>query len=166
MPSAHDLPVVFQALIVPHRSLSQRGAFLLIGLITALTALVILRFWILGAWPVVLFSVLEVPLVVALLTLNMRRARASELILLNMSDLTVIRTDARGRRTRTSIPADWLNVTYSQPNARLLLHNRGREEEIGHFLHEPDKQSLHDALAAALHTLRHPRFDNPQLADG
>ena len=39
---------------------------------------------------------------------------------------------------------------------------RGRSTEIGHFLHEPEKTSLAEALTEALRQYRSPVFDNPQ----
>src|SRR5271168_4100621 len=95
--SAAQSPV-FEALIVPHRSLTPRGVALLIGAFLVLSGAIAFRFWLLRAWPVVAFSAFEVPLLVLLLTINRRRARASELIMLDANQLIVIRTDAAGRR--------------------------------------------------------------------
>ena len=47
----------------------------------------------------------------------------------------------------------------------LLLVARDTREEIGASLGEPQKRELAQALAAALHRLRQPCFDNPQLRD-
>src|ERR1700693_6080832 len=96
-----DAPV-FEALIVPYRSLTRKGVMAVVAVLLAANAAVALRFWLLGAWPVVAFSLLEVPLAVLLLSINLRRARASELIMLNATALTVIRTDPAGRRKQVS----------------------------------------------------------------
>ena len=73
---------VFEAVIVPYRSLSPRGLRILIAAIAVLCALVMLRFWLIGAWPVAGFGVVEIGLAIFLLRLNASRARASELVLL------------------------------------------------------------------------------------
>jgi uncharacterized membrane protein len=160
-------PTVFEALIVPHRSLTPKGVSLLIMLLIVLVGLIALRFWLLGAWPVVAFSLFDVPLVCLLLALNFRGARASELIMLTSLELTVIRTDPRGRRLVFSLPAAWLRVEHDMVRgaSRILLRYHGHVREIGAFLHEAEKASLCAALRSALHEVRNPWFDNPQLRD-
>jgi uncharacterized membrane protein len=158
---------VFEALIVPYRSLSRKGVVFVIIAVMGLSATVALRFLVLGAWPVVAFSLLEAPLLGVLLAINIRRARASELIMLNPRELVVIRTDSAGRRRRVSLPAAWLRVDLDarRESPRVVLSSHGRDCEVGAFLHEPDKRSLFEALSAAVYSVRNPRFDNPQLRD-
>ena len=158
---------VFEALIVPYRSLSRKGVVIVIAAVLVLSAAVALRFMVLGAWPVVVFSLLEAPLIGVLLAINIRRARASELIMLNPRELVVIRTDSAGRRRQVSLPAAWLRVDLDAQREipRVVLSSHGRDCEVGAFLHEPDKLSLFDALSAAVHSVRNPQFDNPQLRD-
>jgi uncharacterized membrane protein len=158
---------VFEALIVPHRSLTRSGYVIVVVAMLVLSAAVALRFWLVGAWPVVAFSLLEVPLIVVLLAINLRRARASELIMLNGQELTVIRTDPAGRRKQVSLPSAWLRVDLdvARGSPRVILSLHGRDCEVGAFLHEPEKLSLFVALSDALHRIKNPRFDNVQLRD-
>ena len=158
---------VFEALIVPHRSLTRKGVIMVVIVLTTLSAAVALRFLLLGAWPVAAFSLLEVPIVGALLAVNIRRARASELIMLNTQEITVIRTDPAGRRKQVSLPSAWLRVQLDAGRGlpRVVLRSHGRDCEVGTFLHEPDRLSLFNALRDAIHGVRNPRFDNPQLRD-
>lgn len=158
---------VFEALIVPHRSLTRKGVMTVIGILMAFSAAVALRFLLLGAWPVAAFSLLEVPLVGVLLAINIRRARASELIMLNTEEIIVIRTDPSGRRKQVSLPSAWLRVQLDAGRGipRVVLSSHGRDCEVGAFLHEPDRLSLFDALRDAVHDIRNPRFDNPQLRE-
>ena len=138
-----------------------------IALLAVISSTVAIRFWLWGAWPVVLFSLLEVPLVVLMLAINMRRARASEMIMLTAHQLTVVRTDPSGRRKQDLLPVAWLRVDLdgAQGVPRLMVRNRGQGYEVGAFLHEPDKISLFEALLTALQQVRNPYFDNPQLRD-
>ena len=158
---------VFEALIVPYRSLTRKGVFTVVAALMVLSGAVALRFLLLGAWPVAAFSLLEVPLVGLLLTINLRRARASELIMLNPEELIVIRTDPAGRRKQISLPSPWLRVDLDagQGIPRVVLRSHGRHCEVGAFLHEPNKLSLFEALSEAVQGVRNPRFDNPQLRD-
>jgi uncharacterized membrane protein len=157
---------LFEAVIVPHRSLSPRGLRRLIGLICLLCGLTAFRFWLNGAWPVVVFSVVEVGLAVLLLLINAREARASELILLTDRTLRVVRTTAAGRRAERELSPGWLNVALEETpgrTPRLVLVARGVREEIGAALGETERRDLARALQEALHHARNPRFHNPQL---
>jgi uncharacterized membrane protein len=161
-------PTVFEAVIIPHRSLSRRGMTILAGALGGLTAFLSLRFWLLGAWPVVAFSVVETSLAMFLLWLNTRRGRARELVMLSAQGLTVVRTDMNGRRAEYRLPAAWLAVELTEPAGRvpkLRLRARDAAVEVGAFLGEDEKRDLAQALRAALDGLRHPRFDNPQLRE-
>ena len=159
---------VFEAVIVPHRSLSVRGVAILIGAICGVSLLTVLRFWWVGAWPVAVFSLAEMGLVVSLLRLNVRTARASEMLLLGEAVMRIVRTDPRGRRQEQTLPAGWLNVVVRERQGRvpaLLLATRGREVEIAASLGEEQKLDLARALREVLDRARNPRFDNPQLRD-
>lgn len=158
--------ILFEALIVPHRSLSPRGLRILMAVICLLSALMVLRFWFIGAWPVVAFSVVEICLALFLLRLNAKRAGASELLLLSDEALRIVRTDRRGHRNERSLPVGWLNAVMEEPPGRvpkLLLVAHGVREEIAATLGEAEKRDLWAALRDALQGLRNPTFDNPQL---
>lgn len=161
-------PHRFEALIVPHRSLSRRGVRLLSAVLVGLTGLIALRFWFLGAWPVMAISGPEIALALFLLHLNARRGRASELVLLHDDTLCITRTDAAGKRQQVTLPTAWLNLTLVEAPGRvprLLLRNRAVCEEIGRTLGEAEKRDLAGALGTALHDVRNPSFDNPQLRE-
>lgn len=157
---------LFEAIIIPHRSLSRRGVMILCLSVAGLSSLLALRFWFIGAWPVAGFSVIEVGLFVFLLRLNVRHARQSELVLLTKSTLRIVRTDWRGQRHERSLPSAWLRVRLEdRPGrvSRLVVAARAAEEEIAVTLGEDEKRDLADTLQAALARARRPEFDNPQL---
>jgi uncharacterized membrane protein len=157
---------LFEAVIIPHRSLSPRGLRILIAVICLLCGLTMLRFWLLGAWPVAAFSSVEIGLAIFLLQLNARRARASELVLLSEHNLRIVRTDQSGRRQERVLPAGWLNVMLEELPGRvptLALVSHGVREEIATTLGEAEKRDLAAALRDALYRARNPYFDNPQL---
>jgi uncharacterized membrane protein len=157
---------VFEAVIVPYRSLSPRALRLLIGTVCALSCGTSTVFWWLGAWPVAGFTGAEILLAILLLRHNARAQRASEVVLLREDAMRVIRTDMNGRREELTLPAAWLNVALEEKPGRvpgLFLVVRGRREEVARSLGEAEKRDLAEALRAALHGWRNPRFDNPQL---
>ena len=122
----------------------------------------------LGAWPVLPFGVLEVGLVVVMLRVNTRQARGSELILLNETELRIVRTDPSGQRRVKILPAGWLTVWLEERDGRvprLMLSRYGISEEIARALGEAEKRDLAACLSRALHRARNPVFDNPQLRE-
>jgi uncharacterized membrane protein len=77
-----------------------------------------------------------------------------------------LRVDANGRTSEQVMPSGWLNVVLTERPGRvpgLYLAARGRQVEVAHSLGEPEKRDLAEALAGALHRLKNPVFDNPQL---
>ncbi len=102
-------PVVFEAEVTPHRSLSPRGLRLVIGFVCSISLCTTTLFW------------------------------------------------------------TWLNVTLQERPGRvpgLYLSARGQIVEVAALLGEPEKRDLAEALAAAVHRLKNPVFDNPQLREG
>jgi uncharacterized membrane protein len=159
---------LFEAVIVPHRSLSPQALHLLLGAIAATCVGTAFLFLCLRAWPVSGFFALELLLAAYLVRLNARGARASELIILSEHYLTVIRTDPKGVRRETALPPAWLRVRLEEDPRRtsaLMLVARDIREEVGHSLGETEKRQLAQALQTALSTWRNPTFDNPQLQE-
>lgn len=155
-------------MIVPNRSLTRRGwCWLILGLLGA-TGLTVVRFSLIGAWPVAVFALLEVGLFLALFWVHVRSSRQMELLFLSPSALRVIRIDPNGRRSEQELQPGWLNVVLQERTGRvpaLLLSSRGRRAEIARALGEAEKRELAAALKMAVHDLRNPTFDNPQLRD-
>jgi len=162
----HRESIVFNAVITPHRSLSPRGLRMLFGVIAVLLAVVSLRFWYLGAWPVTLFGILEVAVVGGFLWANHRSARSVETVTLYHDRAHIERLAPSGQQWETALPMAWLTVELEEraPRVtRLWLCHRERREEIAGALGEEEKRDLAGALRKALETWRNPEFDNPQL---
>ncbi len=158
--------LIFEAVISPHRSMKPRGLRVLMLGILGLGCVDIAVFVHIGAWPIGGFCGAEFVLAALLLRLNASQSRASELVILSEQALRIIRTDARGRRHETRLPAAWLNVQLEERSGRvpaLRLVARHAREEIGRSLGEEEKRDLAGALEAALYRWRNPRFDNVQL---
>lgn len=159
---------LFEAVIVPHRSLSRRGTLILVAAMCSLGLAVTVVFLLLGAWPVAGFDVIDVALAVLLLRMNGRARRSSETVTLTDRTLHVVRRDPHGRVRRSSLPLGWLNAVLEERPGRvpaLWLVARGTREEVGASLGEAEKRDLAAALRAALHRSRNPVFDNAQLRD-
>jgi len=122
----------------------------------------------LGAFPVIGFNGAELILAVTLYAVNLRAARASEIILLTPERLTVTRVDPRGRRSETVLAPYWLSVRLEERKGSVpVLAIVGRRQRcvVGSHLGEAEKRDLAQALQAAFNRLRSPRFDNPQTRE-
>jgi uncharacterized membrane protein len=158
----------FEAVIVPHRSLSPGGLRLLIGAICTLSVCTTVVFWWMGAWPIAGFNGVEIPTALLMLRYNARAVRSNEVILLSDTALRIIRTDRDGKRTELSVPPAWLRMELQERPGRvpgLYLLAQGTRIEVAASLGEPEKLDLARALEEALHRWRNPRFDNPQLSE-
>jgi uncharacterized membrane protein len=168
MSSSSEAALLFEALVTPHQSLSRRGHWLLLLGVAFFGAVIGLRFWLLGAWVVLGFSVVEIGGALLVFHLFTRRARSSELVLLYEDRLRVVRTTSAGKRQEKTFSTAWLNVVLEEAPGRvptLLVASRGVREQIGAVLGENERRDLAAALGEALHRARHPVFDNPQLRE-
>jgi len=159
----------FEAVIIPHRSLTRSGLRWLVGIICLLSTGISLGLYFIGAWPVIWFNAAEIALAVVLLRRNARASRASEMLLLSDVGLRIVRTDVSGRRVERTLQSAWLRAALEERPGRtpvLWLSDRGGRMEVGAELGEDEKRDLATALSAALYRHRHPTFDNPQLRDG
>lgn len=161
---------LFEAMTVPHQSGTPAGLRVIVALVLTVSGGLTVLFWSLGAWPVVGFMGGEVALVIGMLRVHQRwSSRIAERITLADGRLRVDRTDRHGRRRAVEFDAYWARVALTPRPGRiseLRLAARGRSTEIGHFLHEPEKTSLAEALGQALRRYREPVFDNPQTRGG
>jgi uncharacterized membrane protein len=163
-----DRPM-FEAVVVPHRSLSRKGVMIVIFCMLTGSLIVTSLMFMLGAWPVIGFNGADLALAVFLLWLNIRAARQHETILLSESALHVTRTDVHGRIDSVSLPPYWLSVVLEERAGtvpKLMLNVRGVRMEIARQLGEAQKRDLAASLSRALHSWRNPMFDNAQLRDG
>jgi len=143
----------FDAVLLPHRSLSRRAFWLLLAGLAAGLGAVGFAFWSLGAWPVAGFCGLEVLLVWGAFELNYRAARACERVHLDDEALVVSRVDARGRTVAAHFEPGWVRVEVErrgESDNRLLLACHGRRMELGAFLTPEERSDFAAALRAAL----------------
>ena len=113
-------PVLFEAVIVPHRSLGKRGLRALMGALAALSVCVAIGLWIAGAWPVIGFTGLEAALAVWLLGRHASVEGQSEVLLLSDDGLRIIRS-ARRSRCEMHVPIGWLREGGPEDFSRRLF---------------------------------------------
>lgn len=157
-----DGPVLFDAVITPHRSLSRRGFVVLMILIGAISFVCGVAFTAMGAWLVVGFFGLDVVLVYWAFRLNYRSARAVEHVKLTRERLLIRRLDHRGRGVEIEIQPYWLKVEIAgrAGEEEIRLRSHGEIHTVGSFLSPPERLAFAGALADALAGLRRaPHLD-------
>ena len=158
---------IFEAVLQPHRSLSPRGIGIVLGFLGTVSLGVTTLFWWLGAWPIAGFNGGEMLVAAALLRAHARSSRTREVLVLTDGGMRVLNFDERGGKSERSLPAGWLNVVLEERQGRvpgLLLTSHGRTLEVARMLGEEQKRDLFETLRGVLYRMRHPVFDNPQLA--
>lgn len=157
-----DDPVLFDALLMPHRSLPPLGFALLMTGISLVSFGAGLTFYLIGAWPIVGFLGLDVLLVYVAFRVSFRRMRAFETLRLTEQILVFERVSPAGVRRRWTFQPYWLRVEFDNPpehGSQLRLRSHGRAVTVGAFLALPERQNLAAALRAALDKLKNPLFE-------
>jgi len=157
-----DAPL-FDARLVPHRSLGQRGfRFLMLGC-CCVSTLYSVPFYLMGAWPVVGFFGLDVLLLYLAFRANFRAARAYELLRLTSLELLFARVSSRGERKEWRFNPVWVRFERVEHEEfgtqRLALVSQGKSVEVGSFLGPDQKAALARSFSVALAKARRgPRF--------
>lgn len=152
-PAAPDQPVLFDALLRPHRSLTPAGFQVLMAAFAGAFLGVGLVFFFAGAWPVIGFCGLELALVYLFFKLNFRDLKRFETIRLTPTELEVRRVAPDGGAERIAFQAYWLKVRLDDApgrTSRLVLSSHGRELAVGSFLAPEEREDLARALRDAL----------------
>ncbi len=146
-------PVLFDALLTPHRSLSPSGFVILMAFVCAISFTAGLIFFLAGAWPVVGFLGLDVLLIYLAFRLNYRHGRAYETLELTPRSLTLRRVDHWGKASSWRFQPTWLQVLIDDPpehHSQLTLRSHGRSVTIGAFLTPVERLDLARSLRRAL----------------
>ena len=158
-------PVLFSALLTPHRSLNRTGFLLVMAFLSVISFAAGIAFLIMGAWPVVGFFGLDVLAIYWAFRINYRRAKASEEISVTPSELRVRRISHRGHVAEWVLNPLWVQLDQVAHEEfgieRLYLVSRGRRIAIGNFLGPDEKASFSNALKAGLAAARRGVTYNP-----
>lgn len=156
-PANDGAPVVFDAVLTPHRSLSPRGFAILMTAVAGVSFSAGLAFFLIGAWPVMGFFGLDLLLFYWAFRVNYRRGRMYENLRLTREDLTVRRVDHWGAAKTWQFQPYWLQVLMDDPprhESQLRLRSHGRAVTVGSFLTPEERLDLAQALRRELDNLR------------
>jgi uncharacterized membrane protein len=147
-------PVLFEARLSPHRSLSVRGfnvLMLFLGIVSFIMGVVFLS---LGAWPVFGFFGLDVLLLWLAIRVNYRDADAYEDIRMTPVLLSVRQVSKHGSRRDTEFNPRWTRLEKTEDElagvTKVALVSRGFPLVVGSFLPPFYKKELAARLARAL----------------
>ncbi len=152
-PSAAPGAVMFERVLLPHRSLPPRGFHRLMAVLFVISVAVGIGFVSMGAWPVCGFFGLDVGLIYLAFRLSYRSARRRETLRLAGDEFTVERVSIRGERRTWRFQPFWLRVVLErrgEDSNRLSLVSHGKSLVIGDFLPPPSRPELAESLRAAL----------------
>jgi uncharacterized membrane protein len=158
-------PVLFSALLTPHRSLNRTGFVLVMAFLSVISFAAGVAFLIMGAWPVLGFFGLDVLAVYWAFRINYRRARAREEISMTPSELRVRRVSHRGHVMEWVLNPLWVRLDQIAHEEfgieKLYLVSRGRRVSVGSFLGPDEKASFSNALKEGLAAARRGISYNP-----
>ncbi|MBO0743324.1 MAG: DUF2244 domain-containing protein [Hyphomicrobiaceae bacterium] len=158
-------PILFSALLTPHRSLNRTGFLLVMTFLSAVSFASGIAFLLMGAWPVLGFFGLDVLAVYWAFKINFRRARACEEVVVTPSELRLRRISHRGHVVQWVLNPLWVRldqVAHEEFGVeKLYLSSRGRRLSVGSFLSPDEKASFAKALIAALQAARRGPTYNP-----
>jgi len=147
----------FSAVLLPHRSLGRKGFIVLMGVISVVSFLTGIAFYMKGAWPVLGFFGLDFVLIYGAFRLNYRAARIYETVELSDAELKVTRFHPSGRSQSWSFNPYWVRLELEESDSsanRLSLRSHGKVLPIGNFLSDDEKRGFAHALKAALYDMR------------
>jgi uncharacterized membrane protein len=151
----------FSAILLPHRSLGRKGFITLMGVISAVSFLTGIAFYMKGAWPVLGFFGLDILLIYGAFRLNYRAGRIYETVELSDSELKVTRFHPSGRAESWTFNPYWVRLELEESEStanRLCLRSHGRVLPFGNFLSNDEKRGFAHALSAALYDVRGARI--------
>jgi len=138
-------PAIFDLELRPNRSLDPRHFRLLIAGVAVIFLLMGVRFLSLGAWPIILFMLVDIGVLWWALRASYRSGRESEHLRLDADGLELVRIAAHGAARSTRLPPHWAQVELEQlahNQNRLWLKAHGARHPVGRFLSPGERADL------------------------
>jgi len=160
-----DRNIGFEAVLYPQRSLSHFGFMLLMSVLSGLSFLIGIMFFLKGAWPVFGFLGLDVALVYGAFRIHYRSGRAAEVIRLSPQELKIIRITAKGEQREWVFNPYWVTVSMACPphvpknlgESFIQVRSHGRGVFLGLFLRQEERVEVMESLKQALRDCRNHR---------
>ena len=151
-------PLLFSAVLTPHRSLSATGFVIVMVLVGGVSFAAGITFLMMGAWPVFGFFGLDVLLIYLAFRANYRAGTAYEEVFVRPSQLHVRKVSHKGVVSEWMLNPIWVRLEREIHEEfgieRHVLVSHGRKLPIAGFLSPDEKKSFADALSAAIGTAK------------
>lgn len=149
------------ALITPHRSLSERGFIILIAIMTAINCATAVMFVSMGAAPVPAFLGLDLVAVVIAFAVSNRQTLRKERVQVSAAEVRVMLETPKGEQLLWASPTAFTRVTVvgetgDLPELRLALS--GRELPLALALGRTERLDFAKALRQAIAQARQERY--------
>ncbi len=149
---------LFEAVLSPHRSLGRLGFVLLMSVVTVITAVHMVIFARVGAWPVFAFFGLDLALLFGAFWLSYRSGRMREFIRMSRTDLEVKKVSPSGRAVDHRFNPFWTRFNIDRHDeigiTQMQISGQGHKTDVGSFLNPDDKESFASAFQRALATIK------------
>jgi uncharacterized membrane protein len=152
-PPAYGGPFVMDAQLHPHRSLSNLGFLVLMGVLGVAMAIAGTLYALTGAWPVLGFFGLDILLVYLAFRLSYKAGRAREQVRVGRDAIWVTRHHATGHRQDFTMQTAFSSVELLRPEAhdcQLRLRSHAGLLVLGAFLPPPERAEFGTALRSAI----------------
>lgn len=143
-----DGPLLMDAVLRPHRSLSARAFKYMLIAVIAVNVLVALCFWVQGAFPVAGFLGLDVLALWLAFRMNYRAGRAAEYVRIAPGRVHIAAVDQNGVVTHWVLDPVWARV--ARDGRGVLIREREGQMRLGAFLSPKECESFASALSVAL----------------
>ncbi len=156
-----DGPFFMDAVITPHRSLSQRGFVILICVLTAINAASASIFLMIGAGPVPIFLGLDLLAVIIAFAASNRAAASNERVQVTASEVRVLLQSPKGTRMVWTSPTAFTRVAlvgHAGEEDDLRLRLSDRELRVARDLSRPERLDFAKALDRAIWKARTGQF--------
>ncbi|HEX7761096.1 MAG TPA: DUF2244 domain-containing protein [Caulobacteraceae bacterium] len=156
-----DEPLYMDALITPHRSLSERGFIVLIAIMTAINCATAVMFVSMGAAPVPAFLGLDLVAVVIAFAVSNRQALRKERVQVSAAEVRVMLETPKGEQLLWASPTAFTRVTVvgeSEDLPELRLALSGRELPLALALGRAERLDFAKALRQAIAQARQERY--------
>jgi uncharacterized membrane protein len=155
---AMEGPLFMDAVITPHRSLTPRGAVMLIGAVTLFDAGMAAVFVAVGAAPIPIFFAIGLFAMVIALIASHRASQRRECIQVSAAEVRVVEQERGGEQLVWVSPTAFTRVSFSDgedhDETALRLHLSDKAHPVAQALTRRERREFARALEAALQRAR------------
>lgn len=144
-----DGPLLMDAVLRPHRSLSAKAFKYMLIAVIAVNIAVAIFFWVQGAFPVAGFLGLDVLALWIAFRLNYSSGKAAEYVRIAPGKVHVAAVDKNGVATHWVLNPVWARV--ARDGRGVLIREREGQMRLGAFLSPKECEGFAEALSLALH---------------